>query len=143
VVVVSPDAGGIKRAQRYAAALNAPMAIVAKERPRPDEAVTLQVLGEVKDRTCLVVDDMASTGRTLSGAAGALHRAGAWDVHAVFVHAVMAPDAADRIRATGFGKLLTTDSVPVPATPGLEVVPVGPLLARGVRHACGGVEGRG
>jgi ribose-phosphate pyrophosphokinase len=142
-VVVSPDAGGLKRAQRYAAALGASLAVVAKERPRPDEAVSLQVLGDVAGRACLVVDDMASTGRTLAGATDALRRAGAREVSAAFAHAVMAPGAADRIRAVGFGKLLTTDSVPAPAAPGLEVVPIAPLLARAVRFACGGEEDRG
>jgi ribose-phosphate pyrophosphokinase len=141
-VVVSPDAGGLKRAQRYATALSAPLAVVAKERPRPDEVSPLQVLGDVKGRACLVVDDMASTGRTLVGAAEALRRAGARDVHAAFTHAVMAPGAADRIRAAGFGKLLTTDSVPGPLVPGVEVVPIAPLLGRAVRFVCGVEVGR-
>ena len=76
LVVVTPDAGGLKRAQRYALALNVPLAVIAKERPRPDSASPLQVLGEVKDRACLVVDDMASTGRTLAGAADTLRPSG-------------------------------------------------------------------
>jgi ribose-phosphate pyrophosphokinase len=137
LTVVAPDAGGLKRAQRYAGALGAPLAVIAKGRPRPDVAAPLQVLGEVKGRTCLVVDDMASTGRTLGGAADALRRAGAREVHAVFTHAVMAPGAADRLLAAQFGRVLTTDSIPVSADLGLEVVPVAPLLARAVRYLCG------
>jgi ribose-phosphate pyrophosphokinase len=140
-VVVSPDAGGLKRAQRYAAALAVPVAVVAKERSRPDEAAALQVLGDVAGRACLVVDDLASTGRTLAGAAEALRRAGAREVHAAFTHPVMAPGAIDRLRAAGFGRLLTTDSVPGPAVPGAEVVPVAPLLARAVQSVLG--DGRG
>lgn len=136
-VVVSPDAGGLKRAQRFAAALNAPLAVIAKSRPRPDEAAVLQVLGDVKGKACLIVDDMASTGKTLSGAAEALRRSGAREMHAAFTHAVMAPGAADRIRAAGFGKVMTTDSVPVPAGVGFEIAPVAPLLARAVRDVCG------
>jgi ribose-phosphate pyrophosphokinase len=137
LVVVSPDAGGLKRAQRYALALDAPLAVVAKTRPRPDSATPLQVLGEVRDRACLVVDDMASTGRTLAGAADALRRAGAREVHAIFTHAVMAPGAADRLFTARFGKVLTTDSIPVCADSWLEVVPISPLLARAVRYLCG------
>jgi ribose-phosphate pyrophosphokinase len=132
LTIVSPDAGGLKRAQRYALALNAPLAVVAKDRPQPDVASPRQVLGAVKGRACLVVDDMASTGRTLAGAAEALRRAGASEVHAIFTHAVMAPGAVDRLRAVGFGKVLTTDSVPVAALPWLEVVSIAPLLARTV-----------
>jgi ribose-phosphate pyrophosphokinase len=137
LVVVSPDAGGLKRAQRYALALGARLAVVTKERPHPDSATPLQVLGEIKNRACVVVDDMASTGRTLSGAADALREAGAREVHAIFTHAVMAPEAADRLFAARFGRVLTSDSIPVHADPWLEVVPIAPLLARTVRFLCG------
>lgn len=137
LVVVAPDAGGLKRAQRYALALGAPLAVIAKDRPRSDVAAPRQTLGDVKGRTCLVVDDMASTGRTLGGAADALRRAGAREVHAVFTHAVMAPEAGNRILAAQFGKVLTTDSIPVSPAPWLEVVPIAPLLARTVRYLCG------
>jgi len=137
LVVVSPDAGGLKRAQRYAPALDASVAAIAKDRPRPDLAVPLHVLGDVRDRACLLVDDMASTGRTLAGAADALRRAGAREVHALFTHAVMAPGAEDRLSAARLGKVLTTDTIPVPAAPWLEVVSIAPLLARAVRYLCG------
>jgi len=131
----------LKRAQRYALALNAPLAVIAKDRPRPDSAAPLQVLGEVKDRVCLVADDMASTGRTLAGAAEALRQAGAKEVHAIFTHPVMAPGASERFFAAQFGKVLTTDSIPVSADARLEVVPITPLLARTVRFLCGDGEG--
>jgi ribose-phosphate pyrophosphokinase len=141
VVVVAPDAGGLKRAQRLALALGAPLAAIAKDRPRPDAATPLQVLGEVKGRACLVVDDMASTGRTLAGAGAALRQAGAREVHAAFTHAVMAPGAAEILSAARFGKVLTTDSIPVAAAPWLEVVSVAPALARAARYLCGEGEG--
>jgi ribose-phosphate pyrophosphokinase len=128
--IVSPDAGGLKRAQRYAAALGAPLAVVAKARTGPDVAAPLQVLGEVRGQACLVVDDMASTGRTIAGAAQALAAAGAREVHAMFVHAVMAPGALERIRAAGVRSIVTTDSVRVLAEPGVEVVSTAPLFVR-------------
>jgi ribose-phosphate pyrophosphokinase len=137
LVVVTPDAGGLKRAQRYALALQAPLAVIAKDRPRPDAATPLQVLGDVRGRACLVVDDMASTGRTLAGAAEILRQAGARDVHAVFTHPVMAPGAGERLREARFAKVLTSDSIPVAPEPWLEVVPIAPLLARTVRYLCG------
>jgi ribose-phosphate pyrophosphokinase len=137
-VVVAPDAGGLKRAQRYSLALGAPLALVAKSRTGPDQAVPLQVLGEVQGRACLIVDDMASTGRTLAGAAEALRRAGAVAVHAAFTHAVMAPGAVERLAGVRLGKVLTTDSVPAPAVPWLEVIPVAPLLAGALRPGAGG-----
>jgi ribose-phosphate pyrophosphokinase len=137
IVIVSPDAGGLKRAQRYAFALEASLAVVAKDRPRPDIAVPLQVLGEVRGRTCLIVDDMASTGRTVVGAAQALIRAGAGAVHALFVHAVMAPGALDRICAGSVQRIITTDSVPGAPDSRLQVVSTAPLLAGAMRRLAG------
>ena len=137
LAVVSPDAGGLKRAQRYASALAAPLAVIAKTRPRPDVAVALQVLGDVRGRSCLIVDDMASTGGTIAGAAQALLGAGAKEVHALFIHSVMAPGALERIGAASVRRIVTTDSVPAAADPRVEVVPVAPLLARALAQLAG------
>ncbi len=132
LVVVSPDAGGFKRAQRYASALGAPVAVIAKVRPGVDAAVAVQVLGEVRGRPCLIVDDMTSTGNTLAGAAEALSRAGATQIHAVVVHAVMAPGAMERLDAAPLQRILATDSVPATPAPGVQIVPIAPLLARAI-----------
>jgi ribose-phosphate pyrophosphokinase len=137
LVIVGPDAGGLKRAQRYAAALGTRVVAIAKDRPRPDMAQPLQVLGDVRDCNCVIVDDMASTGRTLVGAAEALRQAGAREVHAVFTHAVMAPGALERLLTAPLGRLLTSDSIPGPVHPRLQVVRIAPLLARTVRQLCG------
>jgi ribose-phosphate pyrophosphokinase len=136
LTVVSPDAGGVKRAQRYAAALGAPLAVVAKTRPRADAAVAYTLLGEVRGRQCLIVDDMASTGGTIATAAQALRAAGARAVHAFFVHAVMAPGAFERIKKAGVRLVGATDSVPREGkTPrSLKIVGVASLLARALRE---------
>jgi ribose-phosphate pyrophosphokinase len=141
LVVVSPDAGGIKRAQRYAAKLATPVAVVVKERPRPDVAEPRQVLGDVRGRSCLIVDDMASTGQTLAGAAEALRKSGASEIYGVFTHAVMALGAEDRLAAVGFNKLMTSDSVPVQPKTWLEVAPLAPILAASIRRLCNLDEG--
>ena len=130
IAIVSPDAGGLKRAQRCAAALGAPLAVLAKTRPRADTAVALEVLGEVRGRDCLVLDDMASTGGTIVAAAAALRMAGARDIHALFVHAVLAPNALERLDAAQLGRIAATDSVPPPTGARIEVIGVAPLLAR-------------
>lgn len=137
LVVVSPDAGGFKRAQRYAAALGAPVAVIAKVRPGVDAAVAAQVLGEVRGRACLIVDDMTSTGNTLAVAAEALSRAGAREIHAVVVHAVMAPGAMERLDAAPLHRMLVTDSVPAAPGPRVQVVPVAPLLAGAIESLAG------
>jgi ribose-phosphate pyrophosphokinase len=130
LAIVAPDAGGLKRAQRYAAALAAPLAVIAKTRPRQDVAVALQALGEVRGRPCLVVDDMASTGGTIAGAARALLDAGATEIHALFIHAVMAPGALDKICAASVRRIATTDSVRNDPDPRVEVVPVARFIAQ-------------
>jgi ribose-phosphate pyrophosphokinase len=130
LAIVAPDAGGLKRAQRYAAALAAPLAVVAKTRPQQDVAVALQALGEVRGRACLIVDDMASTGGTIAGAASALLDAGATEIHTLFIHAVMAPGALDRICAASVRRIATTDSVRNDPDPRVEVVPVARLIAQ-------------
>jgi ribose-phosphate pyrophosphokinase len=135
LVVVSPDAGGLKRAQRYAQALETKVAVVTKDRPRPDVATPMQVLGDVRGRACLIVDDMASTGRTLCGAAAVLRQAGAGEIHTAFTHAVMAPGATERILDAQFGRILTTDSIAFPPHPRLEVVPIGALLGQAVAQS--------
>lgn len=130
LTVVAPDAGAVKRAQRYAGTLGAPLAVVTKTRTGPDASATLGLLGEVRGRHCVIVDDLVSTGGTLAGAAKALLHADAASVSAFFVHAVMAPDALARIVAAGVEHLATTDSVALAPQPGLDIVSVAPLLAR-------------
>jgi ribose-phosphate pyrophosphokinase len=130
LAVVSPDAGGLKRAQRYASALDAKPAVVVKTRPAPDAAVALEVLGDVRGRTCLIVDDLASTGRTILAAAQALLDAGAREIHALFIHAVMSPEALERLCAGPVQRIVTTDSVHTAPHPRLHVVSLAPLLAR-------------
>ena len=137
LLVVSPDAGGMKRAQRYAEALETNIAVITKQRREPDVAKALQVLGEVRDHPCLIADDMASTGRTLAAAADALRRAGASDIYGIFTHAVLAPGAEDRLIAARFKKLLTSDSIPMRSKLWLEVVPTAPLIAEAVRFLTG------
>ncbi len=134
-VIVSPDAGGLKRAQRYALALRASLAVVTKERTGTDMATPLQVLGDVHGKDCLIVDDMASTGRTIAGAAQALAAAGAREVHATFVHAVMAPGALERMREAGVRSIVTTDSTGGVSAPGVEVLSTAPLFVRALQDS--------
>jgi hypothetical protein len=115
LTIVSGRGQAQARAARCASR-TAPLAVVAKTRPAPDVAVATGVLGDVRGRACLIVDDMASTGGTLAGAAHALLAAGAREVNALFVHAVMAPGALERIRAASIGRIVTTDSVPASPT---------------------------
>jgi ribose-phosphate pyrophosphokinase len=128
--IVSPDAGGLKRAQRMATALAVPLAAVAKTRPQADQAAASLTLGDVRGRRCVIVDDMASTGGTIAEAARALLQGGATEVHAAVVHAVMAPGALERILAAGVQRIAATDSVAPIRDARIQAVPAAPLLAR-------------
>lgn len=142
-VVVAPDAGALKRAQRYAAALGVPVAGITKACRSPDAVEALQLLGEVRDRACLIVDDMASTGGTIERAALALRAAGAAVVNALFVHPVMAPGALEKMLAAGVVQIFTSDTVPCPAHPKVHQASVACLLAEAVRRYTGCLNGAG
>src|SRR5690606_32262020 len=101
---------------------------------REDFAVPYQILGDVQGKACLLVDDLASTGRTLAGAARTLISAGATEVHAMFTHAVMAPGAIEALLAAPLGRLVTTDSIPHPAHARLETVSLVGRLAQALRE---------
>ncbi|MEX2142260.1 MAG: ribose-phosphate diphosphokinase [Pirellulales bacterium] len=131
LVVVSPDAGGIKRAQQFATALQTRLAVVTKRRIAVDQPVAEEVLGDVHGSACLIVDDMASTGRTMVGAADALLKAGGQSIDAIFTHAVMAPGTMQRLLESPIRRLVTSDSLPeVTPHERLRVEPVGPVVAK-------------
>lgn len=135
VVVVSPDAGGLKRAQSVAKALGAEMAIALKERTTPKNVSGRKVLGNVRDKACLIIDDMASTGETLSTAAAALRDEGATKLFAVFTHAVMAPGAGEKISEAGFEKIFVSDSIPLPRPDSFTIVKLSPIIADALRRS--------
>lgn len=117
VVVVSPDAGGVHRAEMFAKRLNSTLAIVFKRRPEPDISEVTDIVGEVKGRIAVVVDDMISTGGTLAKAAEALIRRGATKVYTVATHGIFAHDAIEVLERSPIEKIIVTNTIPFPAAP--------------------------
>ena len=115
LVVVSPDVGGIKMARAYAKRLGAGLAIVDKRRASPEATEVMHILGEVKDRVCLLVDDLIATGSSLIEAARALKREGAKAVYGAVTHAVLSADALERLRNSPLEELMVTDTIPLAA----------------------------
>jgi ribose-phosphate pyrophosphokinase len=138
LVVVSPDAGFAKQARRWAARLETPLAIADKRRTGHDErAEVLDLIGEVRGRTALVVDDFTISAGTLADAAAKLVERGARAVYAAVSHGVFAPGAMQRLEASAIRKLLVTDSIetqPEPLSARVEVVSVAPLFAEAIRR---------
>ncbi|MFO7750239.1 MAG: ribose-phosphate pyrophosphokinase [Desulfobacteraceae bacterium] len=113
LVVVSPDAGGVERARAFAKRLNASLAIVDKRRSAPNQAKAMAIIGEVKDKTAIVLDDMVDTAGTLAEAAGVIKSNGADAVHACCTHPVLSGPAVERIGNSELDSLLVTDTIPL------------------------------
>ena len=115
LVVVSPDVGGVVRARQMAKRLECDLAIIDKRRPKPNVAKVMNIIGEVKGRTCVIMDDMVDTANTLCEAARALKEQGAVSVMAYCTHAVLSGNAVERIENSALDKLVVTDTVPLRA----------------------------
>lgn len=113
LTVVSPDIGGVVRARAVAKQLNVDLAIIDKRRPQANEAQVMHIIGEVKDRTCLIVDDMVDTAGTLCKAAAALKEHGAAKVVAYCTHPVLSGNAAENIANSVLDSLVVTDTIPL------------------------------
>ncbi len=111
LVVVSPDAGGVERARAFAKRLTSDLAIMDKRRPEANKAVIMNVIGEVKGRDCVIIDDIIDTAGTLVGSATALMERGARSVYAAGVHPVLSGPAVERINSSIIEKVLVTDTL--------------------------------
>jgi ribose-phosphate pyrophosphokinase len=136
-VVVSPDTGGVERARAFAKRLNAPLAIIDKRREDANIVEMFNVVGEVKGKTCLIVDDMIDTAGTLAKSAEALKAKGATKVYACCSHGVFAGDAIKRISAAPVEQVVSTNSIPLSPEGKqcgkIKVLSIGKLLAEAIR----------
>jgi ribose-phosphate pyrophosphokinase len=136
LVVVAADLGFAKKARDFAASLNAPVAFVEKRRRRNNTS-SLTIIGNVKGKNALIVDDEVDQGTTLAGAAALLRQRGALDVYAAFVHATFSGAAVSRLVEAKFAEIVCTDTEPTvyredvcAVLPNLTVLSVGPYLAK-------------
>ena len=113
LVVVSPDVGGVVRAREMAKRLECDLAIIDKRRPKPNVAKVMNIIGEVKGRTCVIMDDMVDTANTLCEAARVLKEEGAQSVVAYCTHPVLSGEAVKRIENSELDKLVVTDTIPL------------------------------
>jgi len=135
LVVVSPDSGRLKTAERYAKQLHAGLAFVYKRRMR-NQVEALAVLGDVEGRTCVLIDDMIDTAGTMVAAAEQLVAAGAVRVLAAVTHGVLSDPAIDRLKNSPIERLVITDTLPLPPEKQIdkiEVLSVAPILANAIR----------
>ena len=137
--VVSPDVGGVTRTKSLAEMLKTSIAIIAKRRPEPGKVEIMEIIGDVRGKQCIMIDDMIDTGGSIVHGAEALMDRGAAAVYACCTHPVLSTGAIERIAASPIQKLVTTDTIPFHdadsiAAGHIEVLSVAPLLADAIRR---------
>ncbi|MEM9432497.1 MAG: ribose-phosphate pyrophosphokinase [Pseudomonadota bacterium] len=144
IVVVSPDVGGVARARELAQRISAPLSIVDKRREKAGEVAEMTVIGDVKGKTCLIVDDICDTAGTLCKAAEVLIEAGATEVHSYITHGVLSGPAVERVSKSVMKSLVITDTIePTPqvrACENIRIVPTAPMFGQAILNIWGGTS---
>jgi ribose-phosphate pyrophosphokinase len=135
-VVVSPDVGSVERARSFAKRLDMGLVIIDKRRPRPNEAVVYNIIGDVKGKTCFIFDDLVDTAGTLCMVAQSIKEQGAAKIIAAATHGVLSRDAIERIDKSPIEEIIFSDTIPVNASKSakIKVVSVAPLLAEAIKR---------
>ncbi|MEP1198085.1 MULTISPECIES: ribose-phosphate pyrophosphokinase [unclassified Tateyamaria] len=144
LMIVSPDVGGVARARDLAKRLSAPLSIVDKRREKAGEVAEMTVIGDVTDKTCIIVDDMVDTAGTLCKAAEVLMENGAKEVHSYISHGVMSGPAVERVTNSVMKSLVITDSIqptdPIKAASNIRIVPTAPVFAQAILNIWNGTS---
>lgn len=137
VVVVSPDLGSVTRARKFADRLHAPIAIIDKRRPKPNVSEVMHIIGEIKDKTCILIDDMIDTAGTITNGANALIERGAKDVYACCTHAVLSGPAMERIDNSDIKELITLNTIDISKikpSDKVKMLSVAPVFGEAIRR---------
>ena len=142
-VVVSPDLGSVTRARTFASRLDVPIAIIDKRRPKPNVSEVMNIIGEIKDKRVILIDDMIDTAGTITNGATALKERGAKEVYACCTHAVLSGPAIERIQNCPISELLVLDTIPL--TPDkqidkIKVLSVAPVFAEAIKRIYGDIS---
>jgi ribose-phosphate pyrophosphokinase len=138
LVCVSPDVGGVQRTRGLATKIKADLAIIDKRRPEPGKSQVMNIIGDVKGKNCIIVDDIIDSGGTIINAVEALKKAGAIDVYVFITHAVLSNNAAELIKKSKIKKLIITDTIDnsskVKNNSKIEVISIAPLMAEAINR---------
>ncbi|WP_297436547.1 ribose-phosphate diphosphokinase [uncultured Clostridium sp.] len=137
VVVVSPDLGSVTRARKFADKLHAPIAIIDKRRPKANVSEIMNIIGDIRGKVCILIDDMIDTAGTITNAANALKDLGATHIYACCTHGVLSGPAIDRINSSAIEQLVMLNTVKLPERDDLEKfksLSVAPLLANAIER---------
>ena len=138
LICVSPDVGGVQRTRGLATKIKADLAIIDKRRPRPGKSQVMNIIGDVKGKTCIIVDDIIDSGGTIVNAVEALKKNGATDVYVFITHAVLSGDAVKKIKNSKIKKLIITDSIDnsqkIKNNNKIEVLSISSLMAEAIKR---------
>jgi len=138
LICVSPDVGGVQRTRGLATKLKIDLAIIDKRRPEAGKSEVMNIIGDVKGKNCIIVDDIIDSGGTIVNAVEALKKAGATDVYVFVTHAVLSGEAADKITKSKIKKLIITDtidnSLKIKNNSKIEVISIAPLMAEAINR---------
>lgn len=136
-VVVSPDLGGVTRARAFSHILNLPIGIIEKVRPKPNESVVVDIIGDIKGKNCIIIDDIIDTAGTITNAANYLVEEGSKKVYITASHAVFSGDAIEKIQNSKVEKCVVTNSIHLDEkkrTDKMVILSIAPLLAEAMRR---------
>ena len=138
IICVAPDVGGTERARALGKLLNVGLAIVDKRRPKPGQSQVMNVIGDVKDKTCIIVDDIIDSGGTIVNAAKALKARGAKEVYVYITHGVLSGDAVQKIKNSVIKNLVVTDTIDnndkTKNVKNIEVLPISALMGEAIKR---------
>lgn len=143
IVVVSPDVGGVTRARSLATKLDAPLAIIDKRRPKPNVSEVMNIIGDIENKNCIIIDDMVDTAGTMVNAAKVMKDMGARDIYVACTHPVLSGPAFERIRDSVIKELIVTNTIPLPAgkpVDKIKVLSVAPLFAEAIKRIYEGLS---
>ena len=138
LICVSPDVGGVQRTRGLATRIKADLAIIDKRRPRPGQSKVMNIIGNVRGKTCIIVDDIIDSGGTIVNAVEALKKNGANEVYVFITHAVLSNKAADKIKKSKVKKLIITDTIDnsqkIKNNSKIEVLSISSLMAEAIKR---------
>ena len=138
LTIVSPDVGGVVRARAFAKRINASLVIIDKRREKAGETEVMNIIGEINNKTCILLDDIADSAGTLCNAATALKKNGAKEIYSYVVHGVLSKDAVEKIKNSNIKELVLTDSIQasekVKNTKNIRHISIAPLMGEAIKR---------
>jgi len=138
LICVAPDVGGVERTRALSRRINSSIAIIDKRRPRPGKSEVMNIVGNVKNKNCVIVDDIIDSGGTIVNAAKALKEKGANDVYVYITHAVLSGNAVHKIEKSKIKKLITTDTIDnskkVKGCKKIEIISLAPIISEAMKR---------